>query len=217
MQLNIDGTTQTLTNIKDFRQTHAISEDFGVALFEPKYYPDMGSIDHAGEALNLVRVQMLEIIPPTIDYLELLKFVEKLSSYFRLRLNLSNDHINLKEEEISFAVDGFDTVMHQVAYAYFDSLNARQPMTDFKTIYNRWFTESVRVSQRTHEYSHQGQVWRVNVINTAYGRSGLVVNMGDETQYVYDVALACPAEGFMYTLMKAVTEKLVPAIRVMPR
>jgi hypothetical protein len=48
----------------------------------------------------------------------------------------------------------------------------------------------------------------VRIIQCAYGRIGLVVDTEEQTYYIRDSALACPAEGFMAGLLEAVITKL---------
>lgn len=212
MQLRIEDQTQTLIDIRDFRKTHDLPDTFGVALFEPKDYSGLASIEQGGEALQTVREMLLEVIAPEIRFMALLPYMEQLTKYFRVRLNLANDQIKLRDTEIDFAVNGFSDLSQQIAYEIIHAHNTRRPMPEFDPIYQHWLNTSVRISQRVHEYDHNGTLWKINIINTIYGRAGLIINAGEAMYYVRDAALACPAQGYMYNLMKAVCERVGAAI-----
>ena len=212
MHLTINGELRSLADIRDFRKTYDLPSDFGVALFEPKDYTGLASIEQAGDTLQGVRQTTLEIIPPEMQFMMLMPFMEQLTKYFRVRLNIANAQINLKEEEIDFAVNGFEDIGQQIVYAIIHAKNTRTPMTDFNMIYEAWLDGTVRVSTRIYEYDHNGTTWRIKIINNIYGRVGLVIDTGDETFYVRDAALACPAQGFMYNMMKEVAERVRIAI-----
>jgi hypothetical protein len=51
----------------------------------------------------------------------------------------------------------------------------------------------------------------VQIIAHAYGRAGMVIHASDETFYVYDAALGCPAEGFMSTLLSDIAARMLAA------
>jgi hypothetical protein len=48
MKLLIDGISHTFMPIRAFRTAHNLPPEFGVALFEPKDYTGLGSINRAG-------------------------------------------------------------------------------------------------------------------------------------------------------------------------
>jgi len=203
--LHIDGQQRELIDIRDFRAAHNLPKTFGVPHFEPKQYDGLGSIDHAGSALNSVREAVLKSIPSALTVPDLLPFFNDLAGTFRRELQAVNDHVGLREEEIMFAVNGFDAVNHKVLFALVR--DAKNP-PKFSELYQSWLDESVRVSQQVHEYVHQGAAWQVNVLNNAYGRVGLRVETGDGLYYVRDEALSCPAAGFMYGLLHGVYERV---------
>ncbi|GAB4513278.1 MAG: hypothetical protein OHK0046_13950 [Anaerolineae bacterium] len=212
MQLRIDGENRTLTDIRAFRVEHEVPDEFSVALFEPKDYTGLGSVNSGGEAMNIIRVSVVSVIPPSIHVLELLPFVEQLQKYFRVRLYMANAEINLRDEEIDFAVSGFTDVVQKVADAIIYAGNTHTPIPDFDPLYQQWLDDTTRVSRRVHTYKHNGQMWNVNVLNNAYGRIGLIVETAEGMHYLYDPKLACPAEGFMYNLLKEVAVRISGAV-----
>lgn len=210
MQLLIDGQQRTLIDIRDFRQQRDLPESFGVALFEPKDYTGLGSIEHAGGALNTIRAALLEAVPPVIDAPQLPALIDQLGRLFREKLYAINDQVELKDVEIEFAVAGFEDVNRGLLYALLRA-GSHGIAPSFGAVYGEWLDAGAQISIRGHEYNHNGQSWRVQIINTAYGRAGLIVDTGDETIYLRDGRLACPAEGFMSTLLKDLAARIMTA------
>jgi hypothetical protein len=212
MQLSIDGQLHTLIDIKDFRAQFGLPQNFGISYFEPKDYSGLGSVEQAGADLNAVSSQILEAIPRQLDRLALLPLVDSLCSQFRESLYGINDRIRLREDEVEFAVAGFADVLWAVAYALIENRSSGTRVVDFNAIYFGWVNASTRVSSRVHVFDHDASPMNIRVINTAYGRAGLVVDTGDALHYVRDGMLACPAEGFMLHLLHDITNRIMLAV-----
>lgn len=208
MKLRINGTLQELTPIKAFREAHQLPESFRVSLFEPKDYAGLGSIEQAGSTMNSLRDNVLNMIPTRITLPDLIEFVDFLQLQFQSDLFNINDMIALHDVEVEFAVAGFGDVLRTMIYAMIPAHTSKQEMPSFEAIYYGWINDSVRVSSQIHLYAHQGNEWQIQVINHVYGRAGLVILAGDESYYVSDGLYLCPAEGFMYTLLKDIALKL---------
>jgi hypothetical protein len=205
----IDGHPRTLISIKDFRAQFNLPPEFKVSLFEPKDYAGLGSIERAGTELNSVRRAVLDAIPPRITQQTLLADVlPNLERGFEAQLYAINAQVGLKDAEIGFAVSGFSDVCRAWSYAYLRAHIAKSAPPDFNSIYADWLNDSIRVSQTRHPY----QSWQVQVLTHAYGRFGLIVHMDKETHYLYDPSLACPAEGYMQTLLIEVIRALENSI-----
>ena len=202
MRLIIDNAERELISIKDFRQAHDLPESFSVALFEPKDFSGLAALDHAGQEMNQLRQGVLDLLPTTIKKYDLLELAEGLQAAFRAGLYAINGQIGLKVEEVEFAVAGFGDMLRNWVYALFAG------RADFKTIYHDWLTDSIRVSQRVHDHAHQGQSWRVNILNHAYGRMGLRVQIEHEVHYLADSVYSCPAEGYMLGLLGEICEAI---------
>lgn len=216
MQLRIDGQIRELLEISDFRQQYTLPPDFGVGLFEPKETEGLGRIDHAasGEALNELRATVLSGIPERLAKTELLDFMPRLGNLFRVKLYEVNEVVGLHPVEIDFAAAGFDDVGQALLYALVRPRPAGTQEINFAEIYAHWLNDTVRISQNVHEYAAPDDtVWRIRILNNAYGRVGLVAQTGDETVYVRDVSLACPAEGFMNALLGAVAGRIIAAVQ----
>lgn len=211
MRLRVNGEEHDFIPIRDFRAKYDLPEIFGVATFEAKDYVGLGRIDRAGEALNSVRADVLEALPARMTAQGWLAFLPGLTQFFEAKLNVINPHVGLKEVEIGFAVAGFSDVCHALAYALLRARAAGESLPEFRAVYAEWLSNSVRVFSEVHPYTHQGQTWQVRVIAHAYGRAGLLVSAGQSTYYVYDPALACPAEGFMVTLLAEVARRMIAA------
>jgi hypothetical protein len=198
MHYFIDNAERPFTLLREFRQTHALPDTFGVALFEPKDFAGLAAIDQAGQEMIGLRQGILDLLPPSIKKLDLLDIVDGLQAAFRAGLYSINSKIGLKTEEAEFAVAGFGDMLRDWVYVLFAGEG------DFKTVYYKWLNDSIRVSQTVHEYPHEGQVWRVNILNHAYGRMGLKVQIGEDVYYLADGVYSCPAEGYMLALLSEI-------------
>lgn len=195
MWLTLDGVPREFTPIKAFRDAHHLPPEFGVALFEPKDYTGLGSIDRAGAELNAVRAAVIDALPARLTPPEWLAFIPQLTRRFTDELYAINASVNLRDVEIEFAAAGFGDVCQAVVYAL---LRGSPP--PFAAIYSAWLDSTARISQTIHPYGG----WRVQIVTHAYGRAGLVVHAETETHYVQDAALSCPAEGYMAALLAEV-------------
>ncbi|MEQ8671811.1 MAG: hypothetical protein RLP44_05045 [Aggregatilineales bacterium] len=213
MHVTIDGHTHTLIDLKTFRRERDLPLTFGVAYFEPKDYTGLARIDTAGADINALRDAVLKAIPSSLTLPELLGFTSTLTELFRTQLYAINDNVNLKDVEIEFAVAGFSDVLQAHFYERMRASAAKNPPQSFGMIYGTWLNDTVRISQQTHDYVHQGATWRVNILNNAYGRFGMIVELPDETVYVADASLGCPAEGYMFNLLRDVIAKLDLALK----
>ena len=211
MQLRFESQRHDLLDIREFRSAYGLSETFGVALFEPKDFTGLASIEHAGAELNIVRAAVLEAIPASIPLTNLMDFLPQLRDLFKNKLYEINDRVNLKDIEIDFAVNGFDMVNQQLLYSLVQGRKSGQIPTFFQ-VYQTWLDESVRISQRIHEYIHNNTIWEIQIINYAYGRCGLVINTGHDMYFVRDGMLACPAEGFMFNLLRDSANQIIEAV-----
>ena len=212
MNLIIDGQDQGLVDIKPFRQQYGLSNAFSISAFEHKDYTDLANIENAGNEMNQLRDTMLNQIPEKLNLQNLLSFVSTFSDRFQIELYAINDSVNLKDVEIDYAVSGFYDVCHALAYALIRSHTQKQPNLPFIVIYMQWLNDSVRLSQDVHDYVHDDENWKIQVINTAYGRIGMKITSVNEVVYVRDSKLACPAEGFMYTLFTDIAQKITLAM-----
>jgi hypothetical protein len=210
MQLSIDSVRHAFIPIREYRALHRLPPEFGVALFEPKEYAGLGSIDgaEAGAALNNVRATVLAALPPLIAFTDLIATAETLTAVFRVQMYAMNDIVRLKSVEIDFAVAGFADVTQNYAYALLRARLSRAEPPPFMAIYGAWLESSARLATTVHEYMHGGDLWRVQVVSHAYGRAGLRVDRGEAVDYVADGALACPADGFMAGLLREVCERI---------
>lgn len=213
MKLIIDDTEQTLIAIKDFRETHKLPDTFGIEQFEPKDFEGLASLDKAGSEMNQLRENILNLIPKTIDVPRLMTFIDHLQLQFQTDLFAINDAISLKDVEVDFAVAGFGDVLRSMMYKMIPAKANQQGMPTFESIYTTWLNDSVRVSSHVHDYQHHATSWKIQVINHVYGRAGLRVEMDDSITYVADGIYMCPAEGFMYILLKDITYKIWNAIK----
>lgn len=212
MKLMIDDTERDFVPIKVFREQYGLPETFGVAQFEPKDYHGLGSLDKAGANLNELREHILQVIPDQITLPDLMPFIDHIQLQFQTDLFNINEAIALKDVEIEFAVAGFGDVLRRMIYQMIPAKASQQDMPSFENIYGDWVNDSIRISSQIHEFQHRGETWQIQVINQVYGRVGLQVTTAYDVVYVADGVYLCPAEGFMYTLLKDVIHKIWIAI-----
>jgi hypothetical protein len=209
MQLTIHGSPQVFMPIKQFRAQYNVPEDFGVHYFEPKDYTGLATLDHAGEALNKLHADLIAALPAHITLPTLMPILDQLRANFELWLRAMNAQVGLREPEIGFAVAGLGDMLQTWLYALIRTQATKQPPPDFLIIYANWLQESIRLSATRHEYEHHHAIWYIQIVNHVYGRVGLEVNMGDEIIYVQDGRDACPAEGFMFNLLRDITDTII--------
>lgn len=211
MKLLIDGERRVFVPLKQFRAEQHLPPAFSVALFEPKDFTGLGRIDQAGAALNRVREAVLaafDALAPPQPPPVWLAALPRLQAHFTDQLVSINAEVGLRAVEIEFAAAGFRDVCEALIFARVRA-GTGATMPTFAAVYADWLDSTTRVSQTPHPYTHDGHTWGVQVVTHAYGRAGLVVSAGEQTHYVADDTLGCPAEGFMLHLLAAVAERLL--------
>jgi hypothetical protein len=108
--------------------------------------------------------------------------------------------VGLRDVEIEFAVAGFNDALQAYAYAFAYANTTHTPLPDFQSVYTEWLNGTIKIFSQQHSYLVDDQTCTIQVIAHAYGRIGLLIHAA-ETYAVYDPILACPAEGFMTTLL----------------
>jgi hypothetical protein len=215
MQLQIEGQVQRFVPIKNFRETFDLPVTFGISMFDSKDLTGLGQIESAGAAeLNIVRQALLDAIPTVMPLEDWLAFLPHLERLFENKLHEINPEIGLKTVEIDYAVGGFSDVCQKLIYAMIRARAQDGSMPDFREVYTEWLSDSVRITSTVHSYIHEGDVWAVQIVYTAYGRTGLVVWMDNHTHYVVDNQYGCPAEGFMLSLLSEVATRIIIAADV---
>ncbi len=211
MQLTLNGQLYRFTPLKKFRTQLNLPPEFGVALFEPKNRPNLGSIEGAGPQLAAIRAQVLAAAPHRLNISQLMPAAKDIARAFHLALLRENATIGLHPPEVDFAAAGFSDVLHAVAYRLVQAQHTGTPL-NFDAVYQDWLDDSVRVSAATYHYANHGQVLSVRIVNNIYGRVGLTVTTGGQTYYVQDTSQACPAASFMDDLCREVSKKLSAAL-----
>jgi len=223
MQLTVDGAQRTFTPLPAFRQQWGLPPEFCIACFEPKDWQGLGSLDGAGEALDKVKRQVVNAVPRQAPLSELSGVAEALTGVFRRALVGANEAVGLREQEIDFAVAGFQAITQAVAdqlfrlcYAARGDVRRAREAYRYDEVYRAWLDHSVEVSGVTHTYAHGGAQFDVRVIYYAYGRIGMEVRVTGQTHYVLDTALACPAASYMKDLCQELGEALCEAVASPP-
>lgn len=191
-----------------------------------------------GAILHDLRETVLSAIPAPPQRLpvyELPAFMARLANLFRVKLYELNDQIGLRSVEIDFAAAGFEDVGQALAYALIraratGSLAAvhAEPDTVFEKIYAEWLDSSIRVAHTQLPFRTGECAGYVQIVSNAYGRIGLrvvlvapagtpaetpageAVTEGEtEALFVADPVYACPAQGYMQGLLRAVAGRVV--------
>lgn len=206
--LTLAGVRHRLIPLRDFRQQHDLPPTFSVGHFEPKDLSGLGRIDGAGPQLNALRDRLVAAVPSALALPDLPGVVEMLETAFARELTAINTVIGLRQPEIDFAAAGVGAVLRLWVDALIRHRLTGNAVPDFACLYAVWLDDSTRLSQTVHPYAHAGQTWQVQIINNAYGRCGLRVQLAAETVYVADNGLACPAAGFMVGLLRDLCQLL---------
>jgi hypothetical protein len=209
MELLIEGEWRVFIPIKTFRAAHDLPENFSVALFEPKDYAGLGRVDTAGAELNSVREAVLAAMPQSQPPQVWMTLIPQLQTLFTDKLYEINPRVGLKDVEIEYAGAGFRDVCEAAVYAVARARASGDPPPVFMQIYGDWLNSTARVSQTEHEYTRREATWRIQIVNHAYGRAGMIVRLDSETHYVADAALGCPAEGYMLNLLAEVAARIL--------
>lgn len=209
MQLTIDGQKREFIPIQAFRQKYRLPADFGVTTFYQKNFEGKGSIQGAGMALHELRQAMIDAIPegnpPQNGWLT---FSLELQLQFHRKLVEINPQVGLQQSEVEYAVAGFGDVCQAYIQAAMSARMRGQGMRKFAEIYQQWLDSVVFTAKEPFSYSHHGQQWQIRLVQYVYGLTGMIVQTEDETYYVFDNRLACPAEAFMTALLSDVCAKI---------
>lgn len=212
MQFMIRGEKQTFIPLSAFREQFNLPDTFNLGYFEPKNYDGLASIEDTGALLEQLRSNLLAQIPDSLTLNQLIQLVDNLRDAFRDELYAINSQIRLKPEEVGFAVSGFSDVMRAFLYSLIPAMQGATPVPGFDVVYGRWLNDSIRVSVKVYVYSAVDDDWQVQIVNHAYGRVGLQVDTGRGRVYVMDGMHSCPAQGFMYGLLREIATKILVAI-----
>ncbi|MCU0480182.1 MAG: hypothetical protein MUE54_03090 [Anaerolineae bacterium] len=208
MDIIINHQRHTLTPIRQFRAEYHLPDTFGIAHFEPKNFAGLGHIDGAGEALDTLRIAIIQALPPRLTTLPTHDFLEHIARLFENTLNAVNPVIGLRDVEIGYAVSGFSDILNNWLYDAIRASQTHTPPTPFDTLYADWLANSGRRSEKKYTYPYQGDEWTIRFLYNAYGRVGFQTDMHNTTMYVQDIIYVCPAEGFIHQLTREMVKKL---------
>jgi hypothetical protein len=200
--------------IEHFRAEKRLPRDFGVRLFQPKNYAGLGSIYNAGESLRQLHDAVICAVPADIPPLGWQVALIKLQVLFQAKLREINSVIGLRQTEIDYAVNGFGEVTQRYLYALLSARMRRHALPTFDEVYVKWLDSTIVYTREFIRFLQEetDEVWQVQVAAHAFGRFGLIVQTPEETRYVLDPTIACPAEAFMVNLFREVAGRLQLAI-----
>ncbi len=212
MDLHIEGAIHPFIPLKAYQAQHGLPETFEVALFAPKDFTGLGRIDQAGAEMNAMRAAVVAAVPEYLPINQWIGFIPRLTDIFTMQLYSINHVVGLREVEIEFAAGGFSDVCHAFAYAALRAGVPARAAPKFQQVYHDWLAATTTTALAG-SYLHGEESWNISVIYDAYGRVGLRIERGDAVDYVRDVALACPAHGYMRVLLEEVAAKLAAAAK----
>jgi hypothetical protein len=201
MQFVIDGVLCEFLPIGEFRAQHALPHDFGIGLF--MRHGGQGRMDN--NALTRIKADMLQAVHPTHGWMAL---TLELQLLFRAKLLENRPFIGLSTSEINYAVVGLGQVCQAYVHAMYTARMSGQPAPPFDPVYNDWLNHTVQVARAVFTYPHKGKLWSIRPIKHAYGLMGMVVKTPDDTYYVYDAGISCPAQHYMAVLLRDVTARM---------
>lgn len=216
MELSIDGQTQTLQPLADFRKQWGLPATFGMAHFEPEERTGLGKLEEAGDTLNQIKNTTLKSVAPMVSRSQLFDEAARLAYYFQQTLTTHNHQIGLSLVEIDFARAGFEDILRavtdQLVRLSYETTPAQIcQQFNFPMIYETWLNNGVRVASTEHHFVHDDRLFLVQVIYNPYGRMGLRITVDDQTSYVLDTTFACPAASYMKSLSETVAQKFCEA------
>lgn len=185
--------------IQEFRALYNLPQEFGVALFQPKDYTELGSLE--GADLQTLRNEMLASFPIDYPAIGWMAFSIEYQCHFRRKLYEINPTVRLHPSEIEYAVSGFAGLFQAYIYAVLKAQMHTKPLPNFQDVFYHWLARTILVSQKIYLYPYKQDVWRIQIVKHHFGRIGLVVCNLVQQQAVYDRQLACPAEEFMVSLL----------------
>jgi hypothetical protein len=210
--LKLNGHAITLLDLTNFRQTYQLPPEFGITLFEHKDYTGLGRVDHSGMALHDLRAAVMGAIPAKLPVNDLLDFMPRLANLFRVKLYEINEAVGLRPVEVDFAAAGFEDIGQAFAYAVLHARASRTAMVEFVKIYQDWLDSTVRVAHTEYRYLYRNQQWQIQILSTAYGRIGLVIQTTEGTFHVRDTTYACPVANYMSGLMQEMMAAVYQAV-----
>jgi hypothetical protein len=193
--------------LETFRTMYGLDSDFGITLFQPKDYRELGSIEGAGTALRNVYATLLAAIPDIPPPTGWMAFTLQLQILLRRQLYAINAQVGLKTSEIDFAVLNFGAICQEYVHRMINNRMRGKPIPYFDEVYENWLNKTIEISS-PYVYAYHDELWQVEIVKHAYGRCGLIVQMETATHYLYDTSVLCPAEKFMESLIRAVIERI---------
>jgi hypothetical protein len=152
-----------------------------------------------------VQAVLLVSVPSGVPPQGWMAWTLELQMLFRRLLVEINPVVGLHPDEIDYAVAGLGDVCQ--TYLYERMTPNSTGKSDFERVYRRWLSRTV---ERSHlfSYAHNEDRWYVQILRHAYGRFGMIVITSQGTYYLLDTALGCPAEGFMYGLLREIAGRI---------
>jgi hypothetical protein len=211
MEWLLQGELRQVMSLASFRALYDLPPEFGLASFVRKDYTRAGRIGGAGTALQTVRTALVNAIPSETPPGGWMAFIFTLQRQFRQQLYAVNAYVGLQPSEIDYAVTGCCDVLRMFVYEIGCAQLAGNPLPEFHQIYFTWFNSNIHLSRPVAHYVYGDYLWQIQVISNPFGRAGLAIETHADTHYVYDPELACPAAGFVSSLLRDIADTILRA------
>jgi hypothetical protein len=126
--LMIRGQRCQFMPLETFRAMYGLDSGFGITLFQPKDYRDLGSIEGAGIALRNVYATLLAAVPDLPPPTGWMAFTLQLQILLRQQLYAINAQVGLKTSEIDFAVLNFGAICQEYVYSLMNNRMRGKPI-----------------------------------------------------------------------------------------
>lgn len=218
MQLTIDGTQHTLQPIATLRQTAELSPDFGVQLFEPGLAPNH-SFWQASQTLNQIGQKVVGAIPFHVPVGQITDQPNLLADLFERELVAQAAGLDIARDELENTAMTFRNVLESACYKLFELYYVHKDLTqvkaqfDMQEIYQGVLDGSLFLATQQHAYTTPaGDTWRVQLIYTLYGPTGLFIERPAGPKLVLDPETIFPAYTFLEQLCHRSGSSLAQAL-----
>ena len=217
IQLTIADQLHTLTPLAEFTAEYHLPPTFGTPLLAIEAPTNHSRIWHTRTAeLSHIQHRLPQLVPSPIHLGNATTIPQTMAVLLHGELLALAVDTDLTVDEIDFVVDECRNVWEAVAYklvqlSYLlqhDGAAVRQQFA-LAPIYQETLDSTVLLNEQTAEYTHEGQVWAVQLIQSVYGPLGLAITLPNgQTRYVADAQLTFPGLPFMAHVGQAVGQKM---------
>jgi hypothetical protein len=216
--MNLTLTTHPLTPLAEFTAAHDLPPTFGTTLLAEADPANHSSIWHTRAADLAHLYQYLpSLVPAPVTLANATTIPHTMSVLLHGELLAVGAGTDLTMDEVEFVTDECRNVWEAIAYklvqlSYTHGHNpaAVRRACDPAAIYQETLDSTVLITEQQAEYTHAGQTWHIQLIQSVYGPLGLAVTTAaGETFYIHDDQLTFPGLPFISRLALTVGRRMV--------